>query len=94
MDATASSPLPLDVDDDSRVTGRRRRIRVLLGLGLVPLVAAAVAVAVTMPAAAPIFRTAPIERGPIVATISASGTLNAVVMVKVSAQTSGRIRDL
>lgn len=94
MDATASPPLPLDVDDGSRVTGRRRRIRVLLALGLVLLVATVVAVAVTMPAAAPVFRTAPIERGPIVATISASGTLNAVVMVKVSAQTSGRIRDL
>ncbi|MGH7424321.1 MAG: efflux RND transporter periplasmic adaptor subunit, partial [Candidatus Methylomirabilales bacterium] len=42
----------------------------------------------------PKYRTAPVERGEIVATISASGTLNAVITVQVGSQISGRIKNL
>ncbi len=42
----------------------------------------------------PQYRTAPVERGEIVATISASGTLNAVTTVQVGSQISGRIKNL
>jgi len=40
------------------------------------------------------FRTASVERGPIVSTVSTSGTLNAVVTVQVGSQVSGQIMEL
>jgi len=43
---------------------------------------------------APQFRSARIERGPIVATVSATGTLAATVQVQVSSQVSGQIREV
>ena len=42
----------------------------------------------------PKYRTAPVERGEITATISASGTLNAVTTVQVGSQVSGKIKNL
>jgi HlyD family secretion protein len=42
----------------------------------------------------PKYRTAPVERGEIVATVSASGTLNAVTTVQVGSQVSGKIKNL
>ena len=42
----------------------------------------------------PKFRTAKIERGPLTATVSATGTLNAVVTVQVGSQVSGQIKEL
>jgi HlyD family secretion protein len=42
----------------------------------------------------PRFRTAKLERGPITATVSATGTLNAVVTVQVGSQVSGQIKEL
>ncbi len=42
----------------------------------------------------PKYRTAPVERGEIVATVSASGTMNAVITVQVGSQISGRIKNL
>ena len=42
----------------------------------------------------PNFKTAKIERGPIVAAVAATGTLNAVVTVQVGSQVSGQIREL
>jgi len=42
----------------------------------------------------PKYRTAPVERGEITATISASGTLNAVITVQVGSQISGKIKHL
>jgi HlyD family secretion protein len=42
----------------------------------------------------PTWRTATVERGELVATVSASGTLNAVVLVEVGSQVSGQVRDL
>jgi HlyD family secretion protein len=42
----------------------------------------------------PRFRTSKIERGPVTATVSATGTLNAVVTVQVGSQVSGQIKEL
>lgn len=43
---------------------------------------------------APAYRTAPIERGDIIATVTAAGALSAVVLVDVSSQISGQLREL
>jgi HlyD family secretion protein len=40
------------------------------------------------------FRAAKVERGPLTATVSATGTLNAVVTVQVGSQVSGQIKEL
>ncbi len=45
-------------------------------------------------AEAPRFRTGKIERGPITATVSATGTLNPVTSVQVGTQVSGQIKEL
>lgn len=45
-------------------------------------------------AAAPAWRTATVERGDLTATVSASGTLNAVILVEVGSQISGQVREL
>src|SRR6266850_1082370 len=42
----------------------------------------------------PRFRSAKVERGPLTATVSATGTLNAVVTVQVGSQVSGQIKEL
>ncbi|RLB32807.1 MAG: HlyD family secretion protein [Deltaproteobacteria bacterium] len=42
----------------------------------------------------PSFRLASVQRGPIVSTVSSSGTLNAVTTVKVGSQVSGQIKEL
>jgi HlyD family secretion protein len=42
----------------------------------------------------PKFRTAKVERGPLTATVSATGTLNAVVTVQVGSQVSGQVKEL
>ena len=43
---------------------------------------------------APQFRTSKLERGPIAAVVSSSGTLNPVTSVQVGSQVSGQVRDL
>jgi len=43
---------------------------------------------------APAFRTAKVERGPITATVSSTGTLNPVTSVQVGTQVSGQIQQL
>jgi HlyD family secretion protein len=45
-------------------------------------------------AEAPVFRTVKVERGPITATVSATGTLNPVTSVQVGTQVSGQIKEL
>ncbi len=40
------------------------------------------------------YRLAKVERGPLTATVSATGTLNAVITVQVGSQTSGQIKEL
>jgi len=44
--------------------------------------------------AQPRYRTAKVERGPIVAVVAASGTLNAVTTVQVGSQVSGQIKEI
>lgn len=46
------------------------------------------------PAAAPDYKLAKVERGPITATVAATGTLSPVVSVQVSSQISGQIREI
>lgn len=43
---------------------------------------------------APKYRLTRVERGPLTAAVSASGTLNGVIMVQVSSQVSGQIKEL
>src|SRR5437899_2688718 len=43
---------------------------------------------------APKYRIAPVERGPLVAAVSATGSLNAVITVQVGSQVSGQIKEL
>ncbi|MGZ8274140.1 MAG: efflux RND transporter periplasmic adaptor subunit, partial [Burkholderiaceae bacterium] len=43
---------------------------------------------------APKFRTAKVEKGPITATVSSTGTLNPVTSVQVGSQVSGQIKEL
>src|SRR5215510_10589943 len=43
---------------------------------------------------APKYRTARVERGPLTAAVSATGNLNAVVVVQVGSQVSGQIKEL
>jgi HlyD family secretion protein len=45
-------------------------------------------------AAAPPYRTVRVERGPLTASVSATGNLNAVIMVLVGSQVSGTIKEL
>src|SRR5438309_7630552 len=42
----------------------------------------------------PRFRSAKVERGPLTAAVSATGSLNAVVVVQVGSQVSGQIKEL
>src|SRR2546430_3543151 len=42
----------------------------------------------------PRFRAAKVERGPLTATVSATGSLNAVITVQVGSQVSGQIKEL
>jgi HlyD family secretion protein len=78
--------------------GRPRRTArsLLAGLGL--LAVAIVVVGVYVYAGRldgrPSFQTAPVIRGPLVASISATGTLNAVITVQVGSQVSGQIKEL
>lgn len=43
---------------------------------------------------APKYRTTPLDRGPLIATVSASGNLNAVITVQVGSQVSGQVKQL
>jgi HlyD family secretion protein len=65
-----------------------------LGLAALALAAAAYFWAQRNDAEAPRFRTAKVERGPITATVSATGTLNPVTSVQVGTQVSGQIKEL
>lgn len=42
----------------------------------------------------PTYLTAPVRKGPLVSTVSSSGTLNAVITVQVGSQVSGQIKEL
>jgi HlyD family secretion protein len=84
--ATEPTPLPT----------RSRRTRKIVAAIVVVAVAAAGAVAwrVTRSAPPPKYETARVDRGRIVAQVTATGTLSALVTVQVGSQVSGRIAQL
>jgi HlyD family secretion protein len=73
--------------------GRTRRL-VAAGLALAVVVAAVVGWRLTRSAPPPSFETARVDRGRIVAQVTATGTLSAIVTVQVGSQVSGRIAKL
>jgi HlyD family secretion protein len=74
---------------------RSRRRRVLAGAAvLAAVVAAVIAVRASRGAPAPTYETARVDRGRIVAQVTATGTLSALVTVQVGSQVSGRIQQL
>jgi HlyD family secretion protein len=73
---------------------KRRTGALLLAVGVAAAVAAAGYVYSTGRAPSTPYRTAPVDRGTIVATVSASGTLAAVTTVLVGSQVSGQIEDV
>lgn len=75
-----------------------RRLPARAAVALALLAAAGAAALIygwwTQGAAAPVYRTAPLTRGPLSAVITASGTVNPVVLVQVGSQVSGQIKEL
>lgn len=72
----------------------RPKILVFMVLAIAAIGAVAYAVLDDRFAAGPDYRTASVTRGPLTASISAVGTLNAVKLVQVGAEISGQIREL
>ncbi len=72
----------------------RRPLLTLVVLGLVAAAAYGAYARYFAPPGAPAWRFASVERGPIVAAVSATGTLNPVAAVQVSSQISGQLRDI
>lgn len=82
---------------ESKAKVRRRRRWIPTALAVVAIVAAAlIGWRVTRLRASPVphYQTAAIDRGPIAAKVTATGTLSALVTVSVGAQVSGRIATL
>ncbi len=73
---------------------RRRTAVVLAVVGVAAALATAGYVYSTSRTPATRFRTAPVDRGTVVATVSATGALNAVTTVQVGSQVSGQIREV
>ena len=71
-----------------------RSRKVLIVAAVILVVAAFVAWRALKPAAAPKFTTVRVDRGDVVAKVTASGTLSALVTVQVGSQVSGRIQEL
>jgi HlyD family secretion protein len=90
-----ASPDTLVAPDESRVTHRALKRSAIVAL-VIALAAAAVGGYrfLTEYGSAPTYRMAHVERGPLSASISATGNLNAVVMVLVGSQVSGTIKEL
>ncbi len=73
----------------------RRIVKILVFLALAGLVAgSAYAFFGSGESEAPTYRLAAIERGALVTSVAATGTVNAVVLVQVGSQISGQIREL
>ena len=98
MSEPESGPSPLRQLDSASppLAGHRPRVTRLL-----VVVAVLVAVAgigsyfyVRHLAVSPPYQTAQVVRGPLIAGISATGTLNAVITVQVGSQVSGQIKEL
>jgi HlyD family secretion protein len=73
---------------------KRRGAMLLVAAGLLAALATAGYVYSTNKRPATRFRTAPVDRGAIVATVSATGALAAVTTVQVGSQVSGQVREV
>ncbi len=81
--------------DPFMTSNSRTRTRILLGTVVVSLLAgSAWWLARSNGDSGLKYRFAKVERGPIVASVAASGTVNAVVTVQVGSQVSGQVREL
>ena len=72
----------------------RRALLLLVGVAVVGVLAAAGYIYSTSGAPAARYRTATVDRGMIVATVSATGALAAVTTVQVGSQVSGQVREV
>ena len=101
-DVITEAPGPGTVDEASKgsaeTTPRRpKRAKRWGALGLVAAIVVGGAVSYRYfagPGTAPRYRSLRVERGPITATVSATGNVNAVIMVVVGSQVSGTIKEL
>jgi HlyD family secretion protein len=73
---------------------RRRRALVLVGIGLLAALATAGYVVSANRTPVAKFRTVTLDRGTVVATVSATGALNAVTTVQVGSQVSGQVKEV
>jgi HlyD family secretion protein len=73
---------------------RRRGVALLVALGVLGALATAGYVFSTSRTTVTRFRTSTVDRGPIVATVSATGALAAVTTVQVGSQVSGQVREV
>ncbi len=82
--------------EPTRLDRRPKRFRrlAIAAAALAAAVIATVAWRATRPAPAPKYETVRVERGRIVAQVTATGTLSALVTVQVGSQVSGRIAKL
>lgn len=71
-----------------------RKLTPLIILAVVVIVATIAYMYAGSDGKTPTFRLARVQRGPIVSTVSSTGTLNAVITVQVGSQVSGQIKDL
>ena len=75
-------------------TATRRRFLILLVITVLAVVATAAWFQTQGRSATPKYRLATVEKGPLTATVSATGTLNPVITVQVGSQVSGQIKEL
>jgi HlyD family secretion protein len=85
------------MSSDNRVSSfveRRWKLSLLLAVLLLAAVASVARLTAPGDAAEATFLTAPLERAPIVSSVTSTGTLNALVTVEVSSQISGQVAEL
>lgn len=71
-----------------------RRVSLFIALAGVVIAAAVIYVSAGNDGKHPTFRLASVERGPILSSVSSTGTLSAVITVQVGSQVSGQIKEL
>src|SRR5438094_431958 len=89
FDPPANQNLPLH-----HPTATRRRFLILLVIAVLAVVATVAWFQTQGRSATPKYRLATVEKGPLTATVSATGTLNPVITVQVGSQVSGQIKEL
>ncbi len=93
--ATEGPPVASAGAAPASVRGHRRTTRWLLALTMLLLAAGIATYLYVQPPGSPSpYQTARVTRGPLLANISATGTLNAVITVQVGSQISGQVKEL